>query len=150
VFSEKAFSIAYAEWLPQGPYTPPILALLKSVRKLQIDMRTGIGSGRPNDPYGDHGEAIAILRRHSIEPILNVFVGMPGDTEPDLIETLRHVFFLKPAFVKITRFHATPGRHESPDASETDRLLRLCRVSADSYNWWMKAAEKYLPQIDEM
>jgi 7-cyano-7-deazaguanine synthase len=72
---------------------------------------------------------------------LRIAVGLPGDTEAGIVETLRRAYFLRPKRVRLTRFAGESGSG-SVSPAEIERLWHICNVSADSYNYWKQLGEK--------
>ena len=168
-FKRLAKPIQLAKWLPRGPYTGQVRTLLENVRNLEIDLQSGNPAVRRlyRDRYtfGDYSLTCAQLRKLSVNPILHITVGIPGDTENSLFEVLRRAYSLKPVKVRVSLFSAEPGSwffenrqsygavfegafpfyirsHRHASAGAIKSLLQKCKVSADSYNYWNRLTRR--------
>lgn len=153
-YSEKHEArILHAQWLPGGPYTRDVLHLLRHVEDLQIDFAS-IDQGSlecKEQQYSEDGYAatLARLRKSSVEPTLNIIVGLPYETEAGVLEALTRAYALAPNRVSVSQFVADPdsralqrpSRHRA-SAIQINRLLHICQVSANSYNYWKQLGTK--------
>lgn len=164
--------IPHARWLPTGPRTSPVAALLRRVDELEIEYQsTGSRARRhyrERYPHRSLKATMAWLGEHAIRPTLCVTVGIPGDDQFTLLETLRRVYSLRPSRVQLHPLLAPPGSHfdrnrsryqliSEPDppyrvASHTSAnrlelkwMIRICRTSIAGYNKWSKLSRRATP-----
>jgi hypothetical protein len=101
------------------------------------------------------------LRGHSIEPTVCVTVGIPGDDQYTILETLRAAYSLRPSRVQLHPMTAPPGshfdrnrrrygvsiepdppfritRHLTANTLELKWLIKIARASIAGYNKWSK------------
>jgi hypothetical protein len=156
-----------AEWLPPGQPTPALLPLLRRIDALEIEYQSTAQAARRlyRQRFSHHRYQALIewLHRHRIEPILLVRPGLPGDSEATVVETLRRIYSLRPARVRVEPFTAEPGSffaanrerfrlavEEEPPyrvlahrwASSFDLrwLAAICEKSVADYSHWKSVA----------
>jgi hypothetical protein len=167
LFSElpEEITIPFARWQPTGPRSPSMIPLLRRIRELEIPYqstgRRARALYRTRHPHRCHAATLKWLGKHGIKPTLSIEVGLPGDDELTLLETLRRVYSLRPSRVQLHQACAPPGGHldrhraryrltSEPDPPfrvkshlTADRLelawtIRICRTSIAGYNRWLK------------
>lgn len=158
--------IRYAKWLPKGPYTDQVRWLLSNVQDLEMDFQSVKVEVqklyRERYTLSEYISTYARLRKMAVQPVLNITVGIPGDDERSLFETLQYAYSLRPRAVRISLFTAEPTSyffenknyyralfderppfhirsHRDANAQVLKGLLQRCKMSADSYNYWKRA-----------
>lgn len=166
---DQELAIPCAKWLPKGPFTPQVMKMLRRVERLEIDFQSTDERTRAlyreRYSYAQYASTLRQLERHSIEPTLNVTVGLPGEDESSLLETFRSAFSLAPARVRMTRFEVAHGsfffrnsakyqvsfEHDPPHCVKSHAAARevelrwfvqMHRKSISSYNYWRGKARE--------
>jgi hypothetical protein len=158
-------TIAFGRWLPTGPRTSSIIPLLRRFDELEIDYQSAGRRARPHyrvrHPHRSYAATMTWLRKHSIEPTVSICVGIPGDDQFALVETLRCVYSLRPARVQLHMLCVPPGSyfdrhrdrfrlasepdppyrvtsHSTAGRLEMKWMTRICRKSIAGYRRWRK------------
>jgi hypothetical protein len=164
--------IVHGRWLPTGPQTPGVAALLRRVDDLEVECRSTGASARRRyrERYSLRSLRATMdwLRDQSIEPTVYVTVGIPGDDQYTLLETLRAAYSLRPFRVQLHPMTVPPGshfdrnrrrygvstepdppfkiaRHITANALELKWLIKIARTSIAGYNKWSKLSRRRGP-----
>jgi len=62
-----------------------------------------------NHTYLDFIKTFAVLKKHEIDVVVHLIIGIPGETPDDMLSTVREINRLKPAGVKFHLFHILKG-----------------------------------------
>jgi hypothetical protein len=156
-----------AEWLPGRRPTPALVPLLHRIDALEIEYPSTAPAARRwyrrRFSHHHYRELIEWLHRHRIEPVVVVRPGLPGESEATVLETLRRVYSLRPARVRVEPFTAEPGSffaanrdsfrltiEEAPpylvlarrgaNSFELRFMVAIAEKSVKDYNHWKAAA----------
>jgi hypothetical protein len=106
-------AIPFARWLPHGPHGDAAKALVRRVRRLELDF-PGASPGSASLLHPScRPEAVAStlewLRSAGANPVLCVWCGARGDDAAAVLETLRRAYSLRPSRVAVRSVAAPPG-----------------------------------------
>ncbi len=105
--------IRQARWRAASPSDRAIADLLRRVDEVEIEIPSASRRARRYlvDPptSSEVARSVAWLRSLGIEPVPSLWVGLPGEDEGDLLETLRRTYSLQPKRVKLREITAAPG-----------------------------------------
>jgi len=89
-----------------------------------------------------YDEAVKKLHEHGIEVIVHVILGLPGETEEDMLETVRYVCDSKAEGIKLQLLHVLKGT----DLEKEYLAGRVKVLSEDEYIAILKKAVKLIPE----
>jgi hypothetical protein len=165
-------TIAYGKWLPTGPRTSSMIPLLRRFGELEIDYQSAGQKARRHYrvryPHRSYAATMKWMRLHSVEPTVSVCVGIPGDDQFALVETLRRVYSLRPARVQLHMLCVPPGSyfdrhrdrfrltneqdppyritsHSTAVRLEMKWMARICRKSIAGYRRWLELSSGKTP-----
>ena len=159
--------IRRARWRAAPPYETAIADLLRRVDEVEVELPSASRRARRyyRDPptFREVVRGVAWLRREQIEPVLSLWVGVPGEDEIDLLETLRRAYSLEPKRVRLEAITAPSGSffhqhrkrlrldieseppfrvrsHRWANPFELRWFVQMAAKSVNSYNYWSSLA----------
>lgn len=94
-----------------------------------------------NHTYRDFLTAFARTRKRNVRIGVHVIIGLPGETEKDILETAREMGRLAPDGIKIHPFHIVKG-------TKTERLLEEGAIRPMEEPWYADICTRFLEYLD--